>query len=182
MKKAVFWIAGVLTCAALLVSAFVAYNSLTSIYSPETPSQATGSEATPAPDFVVYDADGNPVTLSQLRGKPVVINAWATWCSFCVDEMPYFDVMAQTYGDQVHFMMINLTTQDDLEAAQAFIADTGYSFPVYYDTDGMVSGTYPVSSIPVTFFVDANGNYMGGYSGQIPESVLENNIVALLSN
>ena len=181
MKKAIIWIVIALALVALLVGAYFAYAWLSGQFTPETSGQSGEDDnAMIAPDFTVYDGQGNPVALSQLKDKPVVINAWATWCVYCKEEMPYFETLSQKYGDQVYFMMINLTTQDSLEDAKVFLQDAGYTFPVYYDTDGQVAATYPVSSIPATFFVDENGTYVGGWKGAIPEETLENTILDLL--
>lgn len=180
MKKSMIWIIGAVALVALLVGAYFAYSALSGQFAPEAPAQPDDENAITAPDFTVYDGQGNPVMLSQMKGKPVVINAWATWCVYCKEEMPYFETLSQKYGDQVYFMMIHLTTQDSLEDAKAFLQDAGYTFPVYYDTDGKVASTYPVSSVPATFFVDENGIYVGGWKGAIPEETLENTILDLL--
>ena len=75
-----------------------------------------------APGFTVFDGEGNPVTLESLRGKPVILNFWATWCGYCVMEMPDFQTMYDTYGDEIHFMMVNVTDgyQETKEAASLY--------------------------------------------------------------
>ena len=98
--------------------------------------QNEGSEDVfPAMDFTVYTTDGTPVSLSDHFGRPILINFWATWCPPCKSEMPDFDRVYADYGDDVVFMMINMTdgSRDTVESAAAFVADNGYSFPVYYD-------------------------------------------------
>ena len=88
------------------------------------------------PDFTVMDASGKEVKLSDFRGKPTVVNFWASWCGPCKSEMPDFDAVYQEMGDEIHFLMVNMTDggQETLAGAQKFIADSGYTFPVYYDT------------------------------------------------
>ncbi|MBP3544577.1 MAG: TlpA family protein disulfide reductase, partial [Lachnospiraceae bacterium] len=71
--------------------------------------ETTEPEKVPAPDFTVIDAEGNEVKLSDMRGKPVVVNFWASWCGPCKMEMPEFEEVYKELGDEVHFMMVNLT-------------------------------------------------------------------------
>jgi peroxiredoxin len=121
----------------------------------------------PAPDFVVYTADGDAVNLSDFKGKPVVINFWAKDCPYCVSEMPDFQKAYEKYGDEVVFMMIcHLGFSNSTVAReQAFIDSKGYTFPVYYDVDGEAVTQYGIRGIPNTYFVKSNG---GLYEYYIP--------------
>ena len=92
-----------------------------------------------APDFTVYDANGNPVKLSDFIGKPVVLNFWASWCPPCKSEMPDFQEVYQELGGQVQFLMVNTTVSDTMADAKAFIQSMGYTFPVFYDTQDLAS-------------------------------------------
>lgn len=132
----------------------------------------------PAPDFTVYDSEGNPVSLSDLKGKPVVINFWATWCPHCVGEMPDFQKIWEEQGDEVHFMMINQTdgVQETKEKALDFLAEEGFTFPVYYDTELDASVTYGVRGLPATYFIDAEGNGIAYASGAINAEILQQGI------
>ena len=122
-----------------------------------TPGETRETQApTAAPDFTVYDIDGNPHKLSDFRGKPVILNFWASWCGPCKMEMPDFDEKYGEYGDQVHFLMVNLTdgSQETVETASGFVAEQGYSFPVLFDTDRSGAIAYGVNAVPVTYFID----------------------------
>lgn len=133
------------------------------------------SEGETVPDFTVYTADGEPVRLSDMRGKPVVLNFWASWCGPCKNEMPDFNDAYLKYGDEVVFMMVNLTdgSTETVKTASDFIASQGYEFPVYYDTSGEAAEKYGISSIPTTFVIDENGVGVGYATGMIDAETLE---------
>lgn len=135
---------------------------------------ASQSDVFPAMDFTVYDIDRNPVKLSDFFGKPILINFWATWCPPCKSELPDFDRVYADYGEDVVFMMVNMTdgSRDTVESASAFTADNGYSFPVYYDCDLNAAYTYGASSIPMTVLIGADGNIVGGQVGVLTEEQL----------
>lgn len=135
-----------------------------------------------APDFEVLDAEGNPVHLTDFRGKPVIMNFWATWCPPCKSELPDFDHLAQEYADDIVFLMINLTDggRDTIEGVQAFMAEMGYTFPVYYDTEYSASVAYGASSIPMTVLVDPQGALVGYAIGALSEPILRQAITERL--
>ena len=144
------------------------------------PQEAETTEAArvKAPDFTVYDANGNEVKLSDYLGKPVVLNFWASWCGPCKMEMPDFEEKYQELGEDVQFLMINLTdgTGETLESASSFIASQGYTFPVFYDTSSIAAATYGISSIPTTFFIDAEGFAIAQASRAIDGDTLQRGI------
>lgn len=133
----------------------------------DTAGDASGSETqrTAAPDFTVTDLDGNEVHLSDFVGKPVVLNFWASWCGPCQSEMPDFEDFYTKYGEDIHFVMVNATdgSRETVDTASSFIAEKGYTFPVYYDTQYDASTTYGVTGLPTTYFIDAEG-YLAAYA------------------
>ena len=141
-------------------------------------------EAPLAPDFVVYDGEGQAVRLSDLRGKPVVVNFWASWCSPCKREMPDFEDAFLTYGEDVHFMMVNMTDgrRETVETAKAFVEEVGYTFPVYYDTELSAAITYGVNTIPASYFVDAEGHAVTYAAGVLNREMLQIGLDMILSD
>ena len=136
------------------------------------------SEKVSAPDFTVYDLDGNEVHLSDFIGKPVVLNFWASWCGSCKMEMPDFNEKYLEIGEEVQFLIINVTDgfRETVETASAFIEEQGYSFPVFYDTDQDAAAAYGVSSLPTTYFIDDEGKAIARTRGAIDKETLQRGI------
>lgn len=167
----------------LLIGGMLLYGVLKEGYQPEEITPSVDGETTkPASDFTVLDTAKQQVNLSDFVGKPTVVNFWATWCGPCKSEMPAFDTLYKKYGDRVHFLMVNLTdgAQETIAGADAFIAESGYSFPVYYDTKLDAANTYGVYSIPMTLFINKEGEILGQHTGAMNEATLENYIENLL--
>ena len=109
----------------------------------------------PAPDFTLVDLDGNTVSLSSLRGTPVVLNFWASYCQPCVTEHPTFTAAARHYQDRVQFLGIIYQDQDD--RIQAFNQQFGTWGPTLKDPAGKVAIAYGIYGPPETFFIDREG-------------------------
>ena len=138
----------------------------------------TTEEPTLAPDFTVLDKDGNKVKLSDHIGKKVIVNFWASWCGPCKNEMPDFQKAYEAYGDDIVFMMVNMTdgTSETIKSATKFIENAGYSFPVYFDTEESALYAYYVYSIPATYFINSDGTLAAYARGMINEKALETGI------
>lgn len=197
MRSKATWIL-ILVLVVVIGGAGVLYKTLGSRYTPDqltveatpAPTAAPGGEAATseaaepalqeAPDFTAYDADGTAVRLSDYRGKPLVLNFWASWCGPCKSEMPEFQQKFEETSD-VQFLMVNMTTgRETKENAQTLLEQEGYTFPVLFDTDGDAAATYSVYSLPTTYFIDAEGHLVAWARGAIDGETLQKGLEMIL--
>ena len=169
----------------VLVGASVLYTQLSR---EESPDQLAVQEAKPdagqtetvsyaAPDFTVYNAQGEAVRLSDYFGKPIVLNFWASWCGPCKMEMPDFQEKYLQLGEEVTFLMVNMTGGRETQAtAQSFLESQKFTFPVFYDLQGSAATVYQVYSLPTTYFIDANGDLIAQATGAIDAATLQKGI------
>lgn len=112
----------------------------------------------PAPGFQLQSLDGQTISLSDLRGSPVLLNFWATWCGPCRLEMPF---LQEVYEDQEWaargLVMLAVNLQEPGETVRKFVEENGFTFTVLLDTGGEVGNLYNISGIPTTYFIDNDG-------------------------
>ncbi len=189
-SKIKFWVILIAVTIILGIGAIVItkhFNENTSTEQPESTYDESTSDETEvpkelAPDFAVVDKNGNKIKLSDMKGKPVVLNFWASWCGPCKSEMPDFEEAYKEYGDEITFMMVNLTdgNRETIDTAQNFIDGQGYTFPVYFDTESNGAAAYGVNSIPVTYFIDAEGYLVAYGRGALDADTLQSGIDMLI--
>lgn len=153
-------------------AAYIAYEKLTA----SAPADLNKSkESVAAVDFTVYASDGSPVQLSDFYDKPVIINFWASWCTYCREEMPLFQETYEKYGDQINFLMINSTdgAKETIETARDYIDSGEYTFPVYFDTDGQATVSYEASSLPTTVIIDKHQTLAAYQPGRMTEEMMD---------
>ena len=175
---------------ALLVVAGILYTNLSDRYAPNslatqntTASTESEEKVVPmAPYFTVTDTEGNLVSLDDFLGKPIILNFWASWCAPCRSEMPDIQQAYETYGDRIHFLIVNLTdgSRETIEIATDYITQAGFTFPIYFDPTLIAANTYGAYSIPVTYFIGANGEAIARYAGAMPADILQQGIDMLL--
>ena len=181
MKKGTKTVITMAVLGCVIGGAAVAYQGLKKQVAPpqQTASQDSSTEQKKlAPDFSVVDAEGNTVKFSDMAGKPVVLNFWASWCPPCKKEMPDFDKVYQELGDEVQFMMVDMTDgqRETVETATKYVEDQGYALPIFFDTQLEAAYQYNVQSIPKTYFIDKDGYLVAGAQGTIDEEALRRGI------
>lgn len=135
----------------------------------------TPPETVTAPDFIVLDAQGKEVHLSDFKGKPVVINFWASWCGYCDLEMPDFQKVYDTQKEDVVFMMININDgkRETQETATAYLKEKNITLPVYFANGGDILENYDANTLPTTYIIDKDGNFYGYAKGAVDSETLE---------
>jgi thiol-disulfide isomerase/thioredoxin len=136
-----------------------------------------------APGFTLDSLTGSPMALSDLRGKVVVLNLWASWCPPCRAEMPALDALYQKLRDQGLVVLgVNTAFQDDEAGARAAIRDWGLSFPIVFDRDGATSRQYRLQAMPTTFFIGRDGVIRDMVlGGPMSEALIASKIEKLMS-
>lgn len=133
-----------------------------------------GSEA---PDFSVKDLDGKKISLSSLRGKPVVLNVWAPWCPPCRAEMPNLQAVYKSQGSAAGgFELLAFATQSDLSTVTAFVKEFGVTFPVLMDAENTVTDLYQVGPIPTSYFIDKDGIVRAVQIGQMDAATFQQRV------
>ncbi|MFC2043407.1 TlpA disulfide reductase family protein [Chloroflexota bacterium] len=128
------------------------------------PDQASATETSAphkgflAPDFSLSTYEGEIITLSDLRGQPVLINLWTSWCPPCKAEMPALERVYQDFKDDgLEILAVNSTNQDNAADAIGFVQDLGLTFTVLFDNNGNVSKQYRLQALPTSIFINREG-------------------------
>jgi cytochrome c biogenesis protein CcmG/thiol:disulfide interchange protein DsbE len=128
-----------------------------------------------APSFALKAVgSGETIDLARYRGKPVVLNFWATWCRPCWEEHPTLTATAKSVGDQVQF--VGVVFQDDESKIVDFLRERGWAYPTLVDEKGKTAIAYGVGGVPETFFLDRKGNVVAKFEGPMSPQDLETNL------
>jgi cytochrome c biogenesis protein CcmG/thiol:disulfide interchange protein DsbE len=157
----------------------MAKHRLGSRVTPQTGPAGSVAASTPghdAPDFVLTDLQGHTVKLSDLRGKAVVLNFWATWCPPCKEEIPWLVDLQKRYGSQgLQIVGINMDDGDPKDVVK-FASENSINYPVLFGQD-KVSDLYGgIDYLPTTFYIDRNGVVLDRVFGQPERGEIEKNI------
>jgi len=133
----------------------------------------------PAPAFVLADLDGNPLILGDLRGRPVIVNFWASWCGACVEEFPLLAEAERSHRAE-GLAVVGIVFRDRSEAARSFMTRMGGTWPAAMDPGEAVAQRYGVIGPPATFFIDRDGVVIGRQIGPFSAADLEAGLAAIL--
>jgi cytochrome c biogenesis protein CcmG, thiol:disulfide interchange protein DsbE len=123
-----------------------------------------------APAFTAETLSGETLALAELRGKPVVVNFWASWCGPCADEAPLFERAYEEYGDRIAFVGVDI--KDARSDAEAFLARYHLDYPHVRDEDLAIYDAYGLTGQPETFFLDEKGLIVKHIPGPVDEELL----------
>jgi len=130
-------------------------------------SEPTATVGKAAPDFELQNLDGQSISLSDLKGKPVLVNFWATWCTPCVSEMPYIQEIHEDWSDR-GLMVLAINMGESSSKVEQFLQKHNLSLPVLLDTKQVVARRYGIRAIPTTFFIDKDGIVRNKVIGAFP--------------
>jgi thiol-disulfide isomerase/thioredoxin len=133
------------------------------------------TSATSLPEFTPQQFQA---LLEQLKGRPVVVNFWGSWCGPCYREAPVFATAADTYGDRVQFLGVDIS--DQRGPAREFIAEFGWTFPSVYDPDNEILGSLDLLGAPITIIYDRDGERVFEWVGEITEEQLTEELTKVL--
>ena len=129
-----------------------------------------------APDFELNTLDGKKIRLSELKGKKVIINLWATWCPPCKAEMPHMQNYYEKYATDanVEILAVNLTSLDrGVDKLNEFVKDYGLTFPIPMDEKGVVGEMYQAITIPTSYMIDTKGRIQNKIVGPMDEKMMK---------
>jgi peroxiredoxin len=125
-----------------------------------------------APDFTLKSQKNGSLKLSELRGKVILINFWASWCGPCRQEMPVLDELYQHYRS-LDFTILGVNVEQNSDDAKSLLKDVPVSFPILFDTENKISKLYDVKGMPSTVLVDRDGNIRYVHMGYQPGAEAE---------
>jgi peroxiredoxin len=147
--------------------------------SAQTPTVQTYPPGRPAPALRLPGLDGRPVDLAALRGRPVVVNFWATWCDPCVREFPLLRQAATSHRSQ-RLAVVGVLTNDRPDAARAFVRRLDATWPVGLDPRGTTATRWGAVGLPHTYFVHPDGTLASHQLGELTQASLDHQLAAIL--
>lgn len=163
------WFLGFLIAIVVFAIGLVVFNALGF---GDDPTFGDGDAASDTEGLGLTYFDGSEGSLEDFRGTPVVLNFWASWCPACVAEMPDFEEVHSAFGESVVFVGVNLR-EPDHGAAQQLVAETGVTYALALDPDGLLYANFDGIAMPTSVFIDEDGNIIDTHSGALFASDLE---------
>lgn len=134
----------------------------------------------PAPQFTLNTLEGGVLSLDDLRGTPIVLNFWATWCGPCRNEMPALQAASERFGNRA--LILGVNQAEDAATVQAYTDELGITFPIPMDSEQRVSSDlYNVQGLPTTYFIDGDGTISKVWMGEMNSITLEEGIAEMLN-
>lgn len=130
-----------------------------------------------APDFILERADGTTLRLSELRGQAVFLNFWATWCVFCLEEMPDMQRIADEYAGEL--VVIGVNNGEAVATGEDFVRHVNTRYEIVYDRERSVVDGYRVRAMPTSYFIDADGRIVTAHFGFMTYGTMQERIIAL---
>lgn len=136
-------------------------------------------EGKKAPDFTLETLDGSELRLEDLKGKGVLINFWATTCTYCLSEMPAIEKQYQKYKDQ-GIEVVGINIRENFATVSGYVRRLNVSFPILMDKSGEVTNLYQIGPLPHSIFLSPDGTVKSIYIGEMSEQVIEKQLLAIL--
>lgn len=172
MKKSFSIIIWIVALTTLLIAAYTFYeknktpentvqqgtsNESTSVQN-STVNETNKTEKIMAPDFTLKDLEGNEVKLSDYNGKIVILNFWAVWCKYCIEEMPDFNALNKELEKGNDAVILAVNVQEKPDTVRKYLTANNITLKVLLDEDGSVAGTYGIDGYPTTFIINKDGS------------------------
>jgi peroxiredoxin len=132
-----------------------------------------------APQLVLTDLQGNPVSIGDFRGKLILVNNWATWCAPCQNELPELEAYYTSHADQ-GFVVVAIESGEPANTVASFVRQNKLTFPVWLDLKGFALEAFNNWDLPSSYVIDQQGNLRMSWTGPINRSTLENYITPLM--
>jgi thiol-disulfide isomerase/thioredoxin len=178
MKKSIIiWTMAIILVAVAVYSTYQYNNKSNASALPPTSSQteSTANQSSPeeeivdsidALDFTLEDMSGNKVTLSDYKGKTILLNFWASWCGPCKYEMPFIEQLYKESKDS-DLVIVTVNLEEPKTIISEFLTDNKYSFPVWLDSEGAVASQYGVKGIPLSLLINKDFKIVSAHEGQM---------------
>jgi len=144
---------------------FLAFSCVALLFILHASAQAAEEEGTEAPNFTLKNLDGEEVSLSQFRGKYVLVNFWATWCGPCKVEMPSLEALYQRFKNKKFALLAISNDMFGSTVVKPFVKANNLNFSILLDQRLKASNAFGVTSLPSTFMIDPEGEIIGALFG-----------------